>query len=105
MNLVFVIAWKILKEIFLICKFFFFLIVLEFLIKLNFSSCVPIGSCGGVYCASNAACKYDEQHQVPYCECVEGYIGDGIKSCKQPTPTCNVRNNCGLYATCAPNYR
>lgn len=70
-----------------------------------FYSCVPIGSCGGVYCATNAACKYDEQHQVPYCECIEGYIGDGIKSCKQPTPTCNVRNNCGLYASCTPNYR
>ncbi|CAD7078769.1 unnamed protein product [Hermetia illucens] len=64
--------------------------------------CVPSGLCGGVYCAENALCRMDRMTQNPYCECIEGFTGDGVKSCISIPSPCNVRNNCGLHATCAP---
>lgn len=67
--------------------------------------CVPAGSCGGAICAENAVCKYDDLQSVNYCHCPEGHTGDGLSSCKSIPPQCNVRNNCGLYATCVPNFR
>ncbi|KAG4067397.1 hypothetical protein HA402_011951, partial [Bradysia odoriphaga] len=66
--------------------------------------CVP-GSCGGAICAENAECQLDPLEQISYCSCPSGYEGDGIVSCKEITPPCNIRNNCGYYASCAPNYR
>lgn len=68
-------------------------------------NCVRAGSCGGAYCADNAICKWDQYQQVPYCHCPEGHIGDGIQQCKSIPPPCNIRNNCGLHATCVPNFR
>ncbi|XP_055547444.1 nidogen [Wyeomyia smithii] len=67
--------------------------------------CVRAGSCGGTYCAENAICKWDHQQGIPYCHCPEGYVGDGVMQCKSIPPPCNVRNNCGLHATCGPNFR
>lgn len=67
-------------------------------------SCVP-GSCGGAICAENAECQVDPLEQISYCHCPSGYEGDGIRSCNEITPPCNIRNNCGFYASCAPNYR
>lgn len=67
--------------------------------------CVRAGSCGGAYCADNAICKYDPHQNIPYCYCPEGFIGDGVHQCKSIPPPCNVRNNCGLHATCGPNFR
>ena len=67
--------------------------------------CVPTGSCNGAYCAENAQCLYDDRMRVNYCHCPEGYVGDGVVECKSVPPPCNVRNNCGLYASCTPNYR
>lgn len=67
--------------------------------------CVPTGSCNGAYCAENANCRFDERVKVNYCHCPEGFVGDGVSECKSIPPACNVRNNCGLYASCSPNYR
>lgn len=67
--------------------------------------CVPAGTCGGVMCAENAVCKWDNQQGVNYCHCPEGHIGDGLTTCKSIPPQCNIRNNCGLYATCVQNFR
>ncbi|XP_055600604.1 nidogen-like [Uranotaenia lowii] len=67
--------------------------------------CVRAGSCGGVYCAENAICKFDRHQGVPYCYCPEGYVGNGVQQCKSIPPPCNVRNNCGLHATCGPKFR
>ncbi|GAB0089199.1 Nidogen [Sergentomyia squamirostris] len=67
--------------------------------------CVPVGSCGGAICADNAVCRWDQHQMVSYCYCPPEYEGDGIHSCKSKPPACNVRNNCGLYASCLPNYR
>lgn len=67
--------------------------------------CVPAGSCGGAYCAENAICQYDSVQQVSYCLCPKEFVGDGVQSCKSVPPPCNIRNNCGLDATCAPAYR
>uniref|UniRef100_A0A1B0DDW6 Uncharacterized protein n=1 Tax=Phlebotomus papatasi TaxID=29031 RepID=A0A1B0DDW6_PHLPP len=67
--------------------------------------CVPIGSCGGAICAENAICRWDQTQMVSYCYCPPDFEGDGIHSCKSRPPPCNVRNNCGLYASCLPNYR
>jgi nidogen (entactin) len=71
----------------------------------NSDFCVLAGSCGGAYCAENAVCQWDNRQKVSYCLCPGGFVGDGIKVCKSLPPPCNVRNNCGLYATCVPNYR
>jgi nidogen (entactin) len=71
----------------------------------NFYRCVPVGSCNGAYCAENAYCRFDDRMKVNYCYCPEGYVGDGVAECKSVPPPCNIRNNCGLYASCAPNYR
>ncbi|XP_058453091.1 nidogen [Malaya genurostris] len=67
--------------------------------------CVRVGSCGGAYCAENAICKWDQLQGIPYCHCPPEYIGDGVLQCKSVPPPCNVRNNCGLHATCGPNFR
>ncbi|ETN61938.1 nidogen [Anopheles darlingi] len=67
--------------------------------------CVRAGSCGGAYCAENAVCVIDEVQKIPYCHCPQGFIGDGVSQCKSIPPPCNVRNNCGLHATCSPSYR
>ncbi|XP_059616809.1 nidogen [Phlebotomus argentipes] len=67
--------------------------------------CVPIGSCGGAICAENALCRWDHAQMVSYCFCPPEFEGDGIHTCKSKPPACNVRNNCGLYASCVPNYR
>ncbi|XP_063703047.1 nidogen [Culicoides brevitarsis] len=67
--------------------------------------CVKTGSCDGAYCAENAICKWDPTEKVKYCHCPEGFVGDGIRTCKSIPPPCNVRNNCGLYASCVPNER
>lgn len=75
------------------------------LLKDSHFRCVPVGSCNGAYCAENAYCRYDERLRVNYCHCPEGYVGDGVSECKSVPPPCNVRNNCGLYASCSPNYR
>lgn len=70
-----------------------------------FFSCVPAGSCNGAFCAENAICLFDDRQKVNYCYCPEGFIGDGVSACKSVPPPCNIRNNCGLYASCSPNYR
>uniref|UniRef100_A0A182NFC0 Nidogen n=1 Tax=Anopheles dirus TaxID=7168 RepID=A0A182NFC0_9DIPT len=67
--------------------------------------CVRAGSCGGAYCAENAVCVIDPVQKIPYCHCPQGFIGDGVSQCRSIPPPCNVRNNCGLHATCAPSYR
>lgn len=67
--------------------------------------CVPMGSCGGTYCAINALCKWESIQKVSYCECMEGYTGDGVQICKSIPIPCNIRNDCGLHASCIPNYR
>lgn len=54
-------------------------------------------------CAKNAVCLWDAEQNVQYCNCPEGFVGDGLISCKSVPPPCNVRNNCGLNAQCAPN--
>lgn len=63
-------------------------------------SCVPIGFCGGAFCAKNAVCLYDSVQSVQYCSCPEGFVGDGIEVCKSVPPPCNVRSNCDLNARC-----
>ncbi|XP_055916936.1 nidogen [Eupeodes corollae] len=65
--------------------------------------CVPAGMCGGTYCADNAMCKWDNRQHVQYCECMEGYQGDGVSSCKSIPTSCRVRNTCGVHATCEPS--
>lgn len=73
---------------------------------INFlSSCVPTGYCGGAFCAENAVCQWDNVDKVNYCLCPDGFIGDGVKTCKSIPPPCNVRNNCGLNANCLPTTR
>uniref|UniRef100_A0A182JJM2 Nidogen n=1 Tax=Anopheles atroparvus TaxID=41427 RepID=A0A182JJM2_ANOAO len=67
--------------------------------------CVREGSCGGAYCAENAVCIIDPVQKIPYCHCPQGFLGDGVSQCKSIPPPCNVRNNCGLHATCAPSQR
>ncbi|KAL7032364.1 hypothetical protein ACKWTF_007298 [Chironomus riparius] len=71
----------------------------------NSDLCVPAGSCNGAYCAENAYCRFDDRARVHFCYCPDGFVGDGVTECKSVPPTCNVRNNCGLYASCVPNYR
>ncbi|KAL7736227.1 hypothetical protein ACLKA6_002906 [Drosophila palustris] len=64
--------------------------------------CVPAGRCGSVFCGSNAICRWDNTLDVQYCDCIDGYQGDALVGCLSiPTP-CNVRNNCGIHATCEP---
>jgi hypothetical protein len=70
----------------------------------NTDLCVPVGSCNGVYCAENAYCRFDSQRKINFCYCPDGYSGDGVNECKSTPPPCNIRNNCGLYASCVPNY-
>lgn len=65
--------------------------------------CVPAGMCGGTYCADNAMCKWDNKQHVQYCECMEGYMGDGVSSCKSIPTSCRVRNTCGVHASCEPS--
>lgn len=43
---------------------------------------------------------WDAEQLVQYCSCPEGFVGDGVQSCKSIPPTCNVKNNCGLNAQC-----
>lgn len=62
--------------------------------------CVPAGMCGGTYCADHAMCKWDNKQNVQYCECMEGYMGDGVGSCKSIPISCRVRNTCGVHASC-----
>lgn len=64
--------------------------------------CVPAGFCGGAYCAKNAVCLWDNVLGIQYCSCPEGFVGDGLTNCKSVPPPCNVKNNCGLNAQCAP---
>ncbi|XP_039956515.1 nidogen [Bactrocera tryoni] len=64
--------------------------------------CVPAGRCGPVFCGANAICKWDAQQGVQYCDCIEGYEGDALEGCRSIPPPCNVRNNCGVHATCEP---
>lgn len=65
-------------------------------------TCVPAGRCGGVFCGDNALCKWDAVQGVQYCDCMESYEGNALEGCKSiPTP-CNVRNTCGVHATCEP---
>lgn len=71
----------------------------------NSDFCVLEGSCGGAYCAENAECRYDERQKVSYCYCPPEFIGDGLLECKSVIPTCNIKNNCGLFASCLPDYR
>lgn len=52
-------------------------------------------------CAENAVCLTADD--VQYCACPEGFVGDGLHSCRSIPPPCNVRNNCGLNAQCLPN--
>uniref|UniRef100_A0A1Q3FIC5 Putative low-density lipoprotein receptor n=1 Tax=Culex tarsalis TaxID=7177 RepID=A0A1Q3FIC5_CULTA len=66
--------------------------------------CVRTGSCGGTYCAENAICMLERRQNIQYCHCPEGFIGNGIHSCKSIPPPCNIRNNCGLHASCEPDY-
>lgn len=68
----------------------------------NYRSCVPSGYCGGIFCAPNAVCLWDNVQNVQYCECSEGFVGEGWRSCKSVPPPCNVKNNCGLNAQCTP---
>lgn len=70
--------------------------------KYEFCSCVPTGFCGGAYCAENAVCQWDSVERISYCLCPEGFVGDGVQSCKSIPPPCNVRSNCGLNAQCVP---
>lgn len=67
-----------------------------------FFSCVPVGYCGGAFCAKNAVCLFDHLQNVQYCSCPEGFVGDGLESCKSVPPPCNIKNNCGLNAQCVP---
>lgn len=67
--------------------------------------CVRTGSCGGVYCAENAICMLERRQNIQYCHCPEGFIGNGLHSCKSIPPPCNIRNNCGLHASCEPDYK
>ncbi|TDG47937.1 hypothetical protein AWZ03_005718 [Drosophila navojoa] len=64
--------------------------------------CVPAGRCGSVYCGSNAICKWDTALSVQYCDCIDGYQGDALTGCVSIPIPCNVRNNCGIHATCEP---
>ncbi|XP_067632308.1 nidogen [Eurosta solidaginis] len=64
--------------------------------------CVQAGRCGPVFCGANAICKWDSVQGVQYCDCYEGYEGDALEGCRSVPPPCNVRNNCGVYATCEP---
>lgn len=64
---------------------------------------MPAGFCGGTYCAKNAVCLWDNVQGIQYCSCPEGFVGDGLISCKSVPPPCNVKNNCGLNAQCIPN--
>lgn len=63
---------------------------------------MPAGFCGGTFCAKNAVCLWDNVQGVQYCSCPEGFVGDGLTSCKSVPPPCNVKNNCGLNAQCVP---
>ncbi|XP_037942070.1 nidogen-like [Teleopsis dalmanni] len=64
--------------------------------------CVPAGRCGSVFCGANAICKWDAVKSIQYCDCMEGYEGDALQGCKSIPIPCNVRNNCGVHATCVP---
>lgn len=68
-------------------------------------SCVLAGTCGGAYCAENANCEWDANEQIQYCQCAHGYRGNGVRECVYVPPPCDVVNNCGLHAACAPDYR
>lgn len=96
------------KETYLICKSINIVILKFICVKrssLYVYSCVPTGSCGGAFCAENAICQWDNTERISYCFCPPGFVGDGLKTCKSVPPACNVRNICGLYASCTPNYR
>lgn len=56
-------------------------------------------------CGENAICKTDPYQGSQYCECMNGFSGDPLVHCKSAPPPCNLRNNCGLYATCTPSER
>lgn len=60
------------------------------------------GYCGAALCAKNAVCLWDDEQDVQYCACPDGYEGDGLRSCKLIPPPCNVKYNCGLNAACVP---
>lgn len=64
--------------------------------------CVQPGLCGSVFCGHNAICKWDGHQSVHYCECIEGYQGNALDACTSIPPTCNIKNNCGVHATCEP---
>lgn len=68
-------------------------------------SCVLSGSCGGEYCGVNAVCAWDNTEGLLYCMCPSNYVGDALKQCDYVRPPCDVNNDCGLNAACAPNYR
>lgn len=103
-RMVAVLVKRVSKKIYPICK-----IIDKFKNKLLYCCCnyrcVPTGLCGGAICAENAVCKWDQEQQVSYCHCPPEFVGDGVKLCKSIPPPCNVRNNCGLYATCTLNFR
>lgn len=79
-------------------KYIFFFLLHKF-------SCIAAGTCGGVFCAENAVCQWDNIEKVQFCFCPEGFEGNGVTSCNAITPPCNVQNNCGVNAICTPNYR
>lgn len=60
------------------------------------------GYCGAALCANNAVCLWDNEQEVQYCACPEGYEGDGLQSCRPIPPPCNVKYSCGLNAQCVP---
>ncbi|XP_030387552.1 nidogen-1 [Scaptodrosophila lebanonensis] len=64
--------------------------------------CVQSGRCGAVFCGSNAICKWDASQGVQYCACLDGYEGDALEGCTSKPEPCNVRNTCGIHATCEP---
>lgn len=68
----------------------------------NGDVCVPAGRCGSVFCGVNAVCKLDAVKSVQYCDCMEGYEGNALEGCRSIPAQCNVRNNCGVHATCEP---
>lgn len=70
--------------------------------SVHFYSCVLAGYCGAALCAKNAVCLWDDEQDIQYCACPDGFEGDGLHSCKLIPPPCNVKYNCGLNAACKP---
>ncbi|XP_068146256.1 nidogen [Drosophila tropicalis] len=65
-------------------------------------TCVQAGRCGNDFCGSNAICKWDSLRDTQYCDCLDGYQYDVVSGCTSKPTYCNVRNNCGIHATCEP---